>query len=71
MPDDKGETAGDPDAARLGHLGAAGGRRHPRMRGARLDAGSRRPACSRARVCTENPKSDHSGDEVRPGWRAN
>jgi hypothetical protein len=22
-------------------------------------------------VCTENPKSDHSGDEVRPGWRLN
>jgi hypothetical protein len=22
-------------------------------------------------VCTENPKSDHSGDEVRPGWRVN
>jgi hypothetical protein len=22
-------------------------------------------------VCTENLKSDHSGDEVRQGWRAN
>jgi len=22
-------------------------------------------------VCTENLKSDHSGDEVRPGWRVN
>ncbi len=22
-------------------------------------------------VCTENLKSDHSGDEVRPGWRMN
>jgi hypothetical protein len=24
-----------------------------------------------APVCTENPKSDDSGDEVRPGWRLN
>src|SRR5450631_1612363 len=24
-----------------------------------------------ALVCTENLKSDHSGDEVRPGWRVN
>jgi hypothetical protein len=22
-------------------------------------------------VCTENLKPDHSGDEVRPGWRVN
>ena len=22
-------------------------------------------------VCTENPKSDDSGDEVHPGWRLN
>jgi len=22
-------------------------------------------------VCTENPNSDHSGDEVRPGWHVN
>jgi uncharacterized membrane protein len=22
-------------------------------------------------VCTENLKFDHSGDEVRPGWRVN
>jgi hypothetical protein len=22
-------------------------------------------------VCTENLKSDHSGDEVRQGWRVN
>jgi hypothetical protein len=22
-------------------------------------------------VCTENLKSGHSGDEVRPGWRVN
>jgi hypothetical protein len=26
---------------------------------------------SPAVVCTENPKSDHSGDDVRPGWRVN
>src|SRR5713226_1568044 len=25
----------------------------------------------KAAVCTENLKSDHSGDEVRPGWRVN
>jgi hypothetical protein len=24
-----------------------------------------------APVCTKNLKSDHSGDEVRPGWRLN
>jgi hypothetical protein len=24
-----------------------------------------------ALVCTENLKSEHSGDEVRPGWRVN
>src|SRR5258708_7228464 len=24
-----------------------------------------------AAVCTKNLKSDHSGDEVRPGWRLN
>jgi hypothetical protein len=22
-------------------------------------------------VCIENPNSDHSGDEVRPGWHVN
>jgi hypothetical protein len=22
-------------------------------------------------VCSKNLKSDHSGDEVRPGWRLN
>jgi hypothetical protein len=22
-------------------------------------------------VCTENPKSDHNDDEVRPGWHVN
>jgi hypothetical protein len=22
-------------------------------------------------VCTENPKSDRNGDEVRPGWHVN
>jgi len=27
--------------------------------------------CKVVGVCTENLKSDHSGDEVRPGWRVN
>jgi hypothetical protein len=40
---------GDPHASRMGDLRAAGGRRHPRMRRARLDAGPRRPARPRAR----------------------
>ncbi len=39
--DDERTTGGDPDAARLGHPRAAGGGRHPRMRGARL--GQRAP----------------------------
>ena len=47
---DEGKTKGGPDAARLGHLGAAGGRRHPRMRGAWLGAGLRRSASAGARV---------------------
>src|SRR6202790_5203103 len=46
--DDEGTAAGDPDTARMGHLGAAGRRGHPRMRRSWLDAGSRRPACARA-----------------------
>jgi tetratricopeptide (TPR) repeat protein len=28
-------------------------------------------ACLRKGVCTENLKSDYSGDEVRQGWRVN
>jgi len=33
--EDEGEATGDPDAAGMGHLGVAGGGRHPRMQGAR------------------------------------
>lgn len=58
---DQEDPASDPDAARLGDRRAAGSGRHPRMRGARLDAATgpirtpatapsislriRRPAC--------------------------
>ena len=55
--DDERTAFPDPDAARLGDLRSAGGRRHQRMRGARLDAGSRRsarpaydPSTSRVRI---------------------
>jgi ABC-type molybdenum transport system ATPase subunit/photorepair protein PhrA len=34
-------------------------------------AAGRHPGPNIGGVCTENLKSDHSGDEVRPGWRLN
>ena len=46
----KETTTGDPHAARLGDPRAAGGRRHPRMRGARLGEGPGRSARARARL---------------------
>src|SRR5438128_1586609 len=43
-------AASNPDAARLGDLGAAGSRRHPWVRGARLDARPCRSARAGARL---------------------
>ena len=59
--DDERTAAGDPDTARMGHLGAAGRRGHPRMRGSWLDAGSRRPACARAGLRHPPAKSRRPG----------
>jgi hypothetical protein len=48
--DDEGKAASHPDVARLGDFGAAGGRCHSQVRGARLDAGPRRSARTCARL---------------------
>jgi hypothetical protein len=65
-PDLKGDEGGSP-------LGAMDLRLHgrPRKRD-HVSSAVRRPGGPQPLVvCTENLKSDHSGDEVRPGWRAN
>ena len=58
----------DPDAAGVGDERAAGGRCHPRMRGARLGAGPGRPACARARLdlARQDPPTGISAEKP---WR--
>lgn len=42
-----------------------------KSKGSRQCAVDNRDRPRRTAVCTENPKSDHSGGEVRPRWRVN
>ena len=60
----KGRRPRDPDAARLCDLRAAGGRRHPGMRGSRLGEGPGRPACARPRLRDREAGSGISPDDA-------
>ena len=65
--DAEGTAPRNPDAARVGHLGATGSRRHPRVRGARLDAGPGQihmPVSVPFAFALENPPFEVSPDEA-------